>query len=107
MRLFYSPFHTFIHKVRVTAHEAGLWDDITFIATFPFKKSAGEDQGDAYSTARLNPLNSVAKPITRSAPPAGSGTAVKLAESPLANSIVNVLNASTLDPRSASAYSVA
>lgn len=59
MRLFYSPFHTFIHKVLVTAHEAGLWDDITFVATYPFKNSEGEDQGDAYSVAALNPLNKV------------------------------------------------
>lgn len=59
MRLFYSPFHTFIHKVLVTVHEAGLWDDISFVATYPFKNSAGEDQGDAYSIAALNPLNKV------------------------------------------------
>lgn len=59
MRLFYSPFHTFIHKVLVTAHEAGLWGEITFIATYPFKNRAGEDQGDAYSIAALNPLDKV------------------------------------------------
>ena len=59
MRLFYSPFHTFIHKVLVTAHEAGLWDELTFVATYPFKNSQGEDQGDAYSIAALNPLNKV------------------------------------------------
>ncbi len=23
MKLFYSPFHTFVHKVLVTAHECG------------------------------------------------------------------------------------
>ena len=49
MKLFYSPFHTFIHKVLVTAHEAGLWDEITFVPTYPFKNRDGEDQGDAYS----------------------------------------------------------
>jgi glutathione S-transferase len=59
MRLFYSPFHTFIHKVLVTAHEAELWDDITFVATYPFKNSQGEDQGNAYSIAALNPLDKV------------------------------------------------
>ena len=59
VRLFYSPFHSFIHKVLVTAHEAGLWDDITFVPTYPFKNRAGEDQGDAYSIAALNPLNKV------------------------------------------------
>ncbi len=59
MKLFYSPFHTFIHKVLVTAHEAGLWDEITFVPTYPFKNRDGEDQGDAYSIAALNPLNKV------------------------------------------------
>ena len=59
MKLFYSPFHTFIHKVLVTAHEAGLWDEITFVPTYPFKNREGEDQGDAYSIAALNPLNKV------------------------------------------------
>ena len=59
MRLFYSPFHTFIHKVLVSAHETGLWSDITFVATYPFKNRDGEDQGDAYSIAALNPLNKV------------------------------------------------
>jgi glutathione S-transferase len=59
MKLFYSPFHTFIHKVLVTVHEAGLWDDMTFVATYPFKNRNGEDQGDKYSIAALNPLNKV------------------------------------------------
>lgn len=59
MKLFYSPFHTFIHKVLVTAHEAGLWDDIEFVPTFPFKNLDGEDQGDKYSLAPLNPLAKV------------------------------------------------
>ena len=59
MKLFYSPFHTFIHKALVTAHEADLWDDIEFVATYPFKNRAGEDQGDAYSIAALNPLDKV------------------------------------------------
>ncbi|MEM8917411.1 MAG: glutathione S-transferase family protein [Pseudomonadota bacterium] len=59
MKLFYSPFHTFIHKVLVTAHECGHWDDIDFIPTFPFKNLDGEDQGDAYIIAALNPLDKV------------------------------------------------
>jgi glutathione S-transferase len=59
MRLFYSPFHTFIHKVLVAAFEAGLWEQITFVATYPFKNRQGEDQGDAYSIAALNPLDKV------------------------------------------------
>lgn len=59
MKLFYSPFHTFIHKVLVTAHECGHWDDIDFIATFPFKNLDGEDQGDKYSLIPINPMNKV------------------------------------------------
>lgn len=59
MKLFYSPFHTFIHKVLVTAHEAGLWDNITFVATYPFKNRDGEDQGDKYSLAEITPLSKV------------------------------------------------
>ena len=59
MKLFYSPFHTFIHKVLVTAHEAGLWDDITFVATYPFKNRDGEDQGEKYSLAPITPLSKV------------------------------------------------
>lgn len=59
MKLFYSPFHTFVHKVLVTAHECGHWDDIDFVATFPFKNLDGEDQGEAYSIAAINPLSKV------------------------------------------------
>ncbi len=59
MKIFYSAFHSFIHKVLVTAHEAGLWDDITFVPTYPFKNRNGEDQGDRYSIAALNPLDKV------------------------------------------------
>ncbi len=59
MRLFYSPFHTIIHKVLVTAYEAGLWDDITFVPAYPFKNRDGEDQGDNYSIAAINPLDKV------------------------------------------------
>lgn len=59
MKLFYSPFHTFIHKVLVTAHEAGHWDHIEFVPTYPFKNRNGEDQGDKYSIAALNPLDKV------------------------------------------------
>lgn len=59
MKLFYSPFHTFVHKVLVTAHECGHWDQIDFVATFPFKNLDGEDQGDAYSIAAINPLDKV------------------------------------------------
>ncbi len=59
MKLFYSPFHSFVHKVLVTAHEAGLWDQIEFVPTYVFKNRDGEDQGDKYSLAKLNPLAKV------------------------------------------------
>ncbi len=64
MWIFYSPFHTFVHKVLVTAHECGHWDDITFVPTFPFKNNDGEDQGDAYSIAAINPLDKVPTLVT-------------------------------------------
>ena len=59
LKLFYSPFHTFVHKVLVTAHECGHWDDIDFIPTFPFKNLDGEDQGEAYTIKAINPLSKV------------------------------------------------
>jgi glutathione S-transferase len=59
MFLFYSPFHTFVHKVLVTAHECGHWDDLDRVACFPFKNLDGVDQGDAYDITILNPLNKV------------------------------------------------
>ena len=59
MRLFYSPFHSFIHKVLVTIHEAGLWEATVFVPTYPFKNRAGEDQGDKYSITAINPLGKV------------------------------------------------
>ena len=59
MKLFYSPFHTFVHKALVTAHECGRWDDIDFVPTFPFKNLKGEDQGDAYDITAINPLGKV------------------------------------------------
>ncbi len=59
MKLFYSPFHTFVHKVLVTAHECGHWNDIDLIPTFPFKNLKGEDQGNAYDISAINPLGKV------------------------------------------------
>ena len=70
MWIFYSPFHTFVHKVLVTAHECGHWDDITLVPTFPFKNNDGEDQGDAYTLSRLSPLDKV--PLLA----AGDGTVI-------------------------------
>jgi glutathione S-transferase len=57
--LFYSPFHTFIHKVLVTAHECGLWDDLVRVPTFPFKNNDGQDVSGQYSISELNPLDKV------------------------------------------------
>ncbi len=51
MKLFYSPIHGFIHKVLVVAHEAGLWDEITFVPIYPMR--------DGYSVAAINPLHKV------------------------------------------------
>ncbi len=59
MKLFYSPFHSFIHKVLVTLHETGNWDNTTFVPTFPFKNNDGEDVAGQYSIAALNPLDKV------------------------------------------------
>lgn len=59
MKLFYSPFHTFVHKVLVTAHECGHWTSMERIATFPFKNNEGEDCGDDYDISILNPLDTV------------------------------------------------
>ena len=64
MKLFYSPFHTFVHKVLVTAHECGHWDQLEFIATFPFKNNQGEDCGDSYDITPLNPLDKVPTLVT-------------------------------------------
>jgi len=62
--LFYSPFHTFVHKVLVTAHECGHWDQLERIATFPFKNNEGEDCGDSYDITPLNPLDKVPTLVT-------------------------------------------
>ncbi len=59
MKLFYSPFHNFIHKVLVTIHECGQWDNVEFVGTYPFKRKDGSDGGAGYSLIALNPLNKV------------------------------------------------
>lgn len=64
MMLFYSPFHTFVHKVLVTAHECGHWEQLERIATFPFKNNEGEDCGDSYDITLLNPLDKVPTLVT-------------------------------------------
>ena len=52
MLLFYSPFHTFVHKVLVTAHECGHWDDLERVPAFPFFNNDGELVSGQYSIAR-------------------------------------------------------
>jgi glutathione S-transferase len=59
MKLFYSPFHSFVHKVLVAADESGLWGRITFVPTFPSKNREGVFQGDAYGIGKINPLGKV------------------------------------------------
>jgi glutathione S-transferase len=59
VKLFYSPFYTFVHKVLVMAHQCGHWEQLKCVATFPFKNTLGEDQFDAYGISVLNPLEKV------------------------------------------------
>ncbi len=59
MKLFYSPFHGFIHKTLVVLHETGLWDRTEFVPTYPYRNRCGEFQGGRYSIAALNPLDKV------------------------------------------------
>lgn len=64
MKLFYSPFHGFIHKALVATHVCGHWESMEFVPTFPFRNRDGEDQGDAYSIAAINPLDKVPTLVT-------------------------------------------
>lgn len=59
MRLFYSPFHDFIHKVLVVSHEAGIQNDIELVPTFPFRNLNAEWVTGQYETGALNPLGKV------------------------------------------------
>jgi len=59
LKLFYSPFHTFIHKSLVAAHEAGLHEQMTYVPTYPFFNNDGEDVSGQYSLAPINPLDKV------------------------------------------------
>ena len=75
MKLFYSPFHTFIHKSLVAAHEAGVHEQVTYVPTYPFFNNDGEDVSGQYSLAPINPLDKVPtlalalRPAARVAPP--------------------------------------
>jgi len=59
VRLFYSPFHDFAHKVLVVAHEAGLAGEIVTVPSFPFRNPDGEWVAGRYDTTPLNPLGKV------------------------------------------------
>ena len=59
MRLFYSPFHSFIHKSLVVIHEAGLTDQVIYVPTFPFRNTRAEDVSGQYPMAAINPLGKV------------------------------------------------
>ena len=57
MKLFYSPIHSFVHKVLVTAHETGHWGNFEIVAVYPFRD--GDDDGNTYSLAAIHPLSKV------------------------------------------------
>ncbi len=76
MKLFYSPFHTFVHKVLVTAHECGHWERLTRVATFPFKNNQGEDCGDTYDISAINPLDKVPTLVTDTGQPVFGSQAI-------------------------------
>ncbi len=59
MKVFYSPFHDFVHKVLVVAHEAGLADSIERVPTFPFRDCTGAWVAGQYDVSALNPLGKV------------------------------------------------
>jgi len=76
MKLFYSPFHSFAHKVLITAHECGHWHHLHRVATFPFKNNDGEDCGDAYDITPLNPLDKVPTLVTDDGQPVFGSQAI-------------------------------
>lgn len=59
MKLFYSPFHSFAHKVLVVAHHAGFWDRVTLVPTFPFRNLNGEFVTGSYEMSAITPLGKV------------------------------------------------
>ncbi len=59
MILFYSPFHSFVHKVLVTIHETGLDGDVELVPTFPFSNTEGEWVEGQYDISMLNPTGKV------------------------------------------------
>lgn len=59
MKLFYSPFHSFAHKALIVAHEAGLWDEVTLVPTFPFRNLNREFVTGQYDLSPIAPLGKV------------------------------------------------
>ena len=59
MKLFYSPFHGFVHKALVTLHEAGVADRVELIASFPFRDMTGEFVTGQFDTTPINPFGKV------------------------------------------------
>ena len=59
MKLFYSPFHSFVHKSLVVIGEKGLTDQVTLVPTFPFRNTEMEDMKGKYPLGELNPLGKV------------------------------------------------
>lgn len=59
MKLFYSPFHSFVHKTLVVTHEAGLWEKVTRVPTFPFRNLNQEFVTGQYDLSEIVPLNKV------------------------------------------------
>ena len=59
MKLFYSPFHNFVHKVLVVIHEADLQDQVELIPTFPFRNLDREWVEGSYDVSALTPLGKV------------------------------------------------
>ena len=63
--LFYSPFHDFVHKVLVVAHEGRLFDTIECVPSFPFRNLNGEWVTGQYDLTALNPLGKVPTLVTK------------------------------------------
>ena len=59
MKLFYSPFHSFVHKSLVAAHEAGVHEQVTYVPTYVFYNNDGDYVAGEYSLAAINPLDKV------------------------------------------------
>lgn len=70
MKLFYSPFHDFAHKVLVVSYECDLQQQVQTVASFPFRDLAGNRVQGQYELSAINPLGKVPVLVT------GDGTAI-------------------------------